>query len=94
MKIIEIGLFFSSKLAFNTRVETKEPAMNQITKNQITKIEVETVSSREWSIVATYEQGNKSMFGNVLTEKGAASKITQYAKRFGLKKIDRFTAVR
>lgn len=62
--------------------------------NKISKIEVETVSTREWSIVATYEQGNKSVFGNVLTEKGAASKITQYAKRFNLIKVDRFTAVK
>lgn len=59
------------------------------------KIETKTITEgRKWSIVATYADGHNSVFGDVITERGAAAKITQYAKRFGLTKTDKFTATK
>lgn len=60
----------------------------------IIKLEIITCAGSAWMIKATYEDGHNTIFGSVKTEKGAAARITMYSKRFGLTKIDRFTAAR
>lgn len=62
--------------------------------NHIVKIETCKIGDNDWMIKAIYENGNNAVFGNVKTEKGAAARVTMYAKRFNLTKLDRFTAAR